>query len=131
MLSKQQLYYRARLDGSVMHRPVDAIEQAGSHAHGHPHSSLLAFTMSTIAFCTLVDSRYTETARHMLLKGQVCWWWQVAVGIDHLTGSECLVQELSATNLGDSAFELTAALHTYFAISHISQVCSWLESMHR
>jgi D-hexose-6-phosphate mutarotase len=37
-------------------------------------------------------------------------------------GEDILEQTLSATNTGKDAFELTAALHTYFAISSIDKV---------
>ncbi len=41
---------------------------------------------------------------------------QVEVGDDMLT------QTLTATNNGQDSFELTAALHTYYAISSIDKV---------
>jgi D-hexose-6-phosphate mutarotase len=37
-------------------------------------------------------------------------------------GNDILEQTLTATNTGSEAFELTAALHTYFGISSIDKV---------
>ena len=40
-------------------------------------------------------------------------------------GNDVLEQTLTATNTGSEAFELTAALHTYFSISSIDKVLIW------
>ena len=39
-------------------------------------------------------------------------------------GNDVLEQTLMATNTGSEAFEVTAALHTYFGISSIDKVLS-------
>lgn len=40
----------------------------------------------------------------------------------HVRVSDTLKMELKTTNLGDKAFEITQALHSYFQVSHISNV---------
>ena len=37
-------------------------------------------------------------------------------------GDDSLTQQMTAENTGDAAFDLTAALHTYFKVSDISKV---------
>lgn len=51
---------------------------------------------------------------------------QVQVSI----GDEELEQTLEAKNTGDKPFELTAALHTYIAVSSIDKVGQWSSSAH-
>ena len=39
------------------------------------------------------------------------------------SGNDTLTQTLEAVGLNESAFDITAALHSYFTVSSIDQVC--------
>ena len=73
--------------------------------------------ISDYALCSdLAQPRDDGVQRHVSCLSQGCVQVQVSIG------DEELEQTLEARNTGDKPFELTAALHTYVAVSSIEKV---------
>lgn len=86
--------------------------------HGFARTSMWQLTNTNE-----IDTNTTQITLTLNSDAQTMKLWPYRFKLElHVVISDALTMELKTTNLDDKSFEITQALHTYFDVSHISQV---------
>ena len=86
--------------------------------HGFARTSLWEFVCSEE-----IDEKTTSLTLKLTCNDETLKIWAYKFELElHVVISEELIVELKTTNIDDKEFEISQALHTYFAVSHISHV---------